>query len=131
MFVSREFVRIKLHKTTIKLRNPLDERHKNIAQKSTFLLFLGLFCRYLSFIDQVYLDGVLLQPTFSSPTDEIQKKSPKNRNLILKKKVNLINGRLVRGLFTLTNCYKVSNSQESMINENYHPNQINLPSVAQ
>ncbi len=61
MFVSREFVRIKLHKTTINLRNPLDERHKNIAQKSTFLLFLGLFCRYLSFIDQVYLDGVLLQ----------------------------------------------------------------------
>ncbi len=73
----------------------------------------------------------IIQPTFSSPTDEIQKKSPKNRNLILKKKVNLINGRLVRGLFTLTNCYKVSNSQESMINENYHPNQINLPSVAQ
>ncbi len=75
--------------------------------------------------------ATILQPTFSSPTDEIQKKSPKNRNLILKKKVNLINGRLVRVLCTLTNCYKVSNSQESMINENYHPNQINLPSVAQ
>ena len=71
-----------------------------------------------------------LKPTFRSPTDETQKKSPKNRKLILKKKVNLINGRLVSGLFTLTNRYKVSNSQQSMINENCHPNKINLPSVA-
>ncbi len=59
-----------------------------------------------------------IQPTFGSPTDETQKKSPKNRNLILKKKVNPINGRLVSVNNPLTNFYKASNSQESMINEN-------------
>ena len=68
----------------------------------------------------------MINPTFSSPTDETQKKSPKNRNLILKKKVNPINGRLVSVNNPLTNFCKASNSQESMINENCHPNQINL-----
>jgi hypothetical protein len=55
------------------------------------------------------------KPTFSSPTDETQKKSPKNRNLILKKKVNPVNGRLVSVNNPLTNFGKASNSQKSMI----------------